>query len=435
MLHLLHAIPNPARIRQENEVTAPAAAADRAHVLDALRGFAIFGILLANMQHFTGWSMLDSATRAALPMAGASHAIEFLIAWFIDGKFYSIFSLLFGIGFAVMLGRADADGRDFRAYFRRRLSILLAIGLVHAVLIWYGDILTLYALLGFGLLWFRQRSNAQLARWVVVLFALPVLQYALILLLSGGGPAAPAADADQAAMMAEFTGTMATGSWIEVTMMNIGGLVFGRYPDLLFTGRAFKVLATFLIGLYVGRLGIWSEPERHLPLLRRVAFAGFAVGIPLNLLLARLMQTGDYYALKPLGLLQSAAYGIGVPALALGYAAGFVLLHQRPRWRGAMNALLAPAGRMALTNYIAHSIVAGAIFYGWGLGHFASVSLATGMAIAVAIFVAQLLACRLWLASFSFGPAEWLWRSLTLRRVQPMRRREAAVPASAALTG
>jgi uncharacterized protein len=407
-------------------MTAQAAAADRAHVLDALRGFAILGILLANMQHFTGWTFLDSAARAALPMAQANHAAEFLIAWFIDGKFYSIFSLLFGIGFAVMLTRAAADGRDFRAFFRRRLSILLAIGLTHAVLIWYGDILTLYALLGFSLLWFRERSDAQLGRWVAVLFALPVVQYGVMMLLAGGGTPDPAADASQAAMMADVTGTIATGSWVEVTTLNVGALVLGRYPDLIFTGRAFKVLATFLIGLCIGRLGIWSRPEQHLPLLRRVAIAGLAVGVPLNLLLARLMQSGDYYALKPLGLLQSAVYAVGVPALALGYAAAFVLLHQRPRWRGAMNALLAPAGRMALTNYLGHSIVAGAIFYGWGFGLFGSVGLAEGMAIAAVIFAAQVVACRLWLRAFSYGPAEWLWRSLTLRRMQPLRRRQAA---------
>jgi uncharacterized protein len=416
-------------------MTAPAAAADRAHVLDALRGFAILGILLANMQHFTGWTLLDPAARAALPMAEANHAAEFLIAWFIDGKFYSIFSLLFGIGFAVLLTRAAGDGRDFRAFFRRRLSILLAIGLTHAVLIWYGDILTLYALLGFSLLWFRERSDAQLARWIAVLFALPVVQYGVMMLLAGGGGAPdPAADASQAAMMAEVTATIATGSWLEVTTMNVGALVLGRYPDLIFTGRAFKVLATFLIGLCIGRLGIWSRPEQHLPLLRRVAIAGLAVGIPLNLGLARLMLTGDYYALKPLGLLQSAVYAVGVPALALGYAALFVLLHQRPRWRRAMDALLAPAGRMALTNYLTHSLVTGVIFYGWGFGRYGSVGLAEGMAIAAVIFAAQLLGCRLWLRAFSYGPAEWLWRSLTLRRMQPLRRRQAA-PAVGALAG
>jgi uncharacterized protein len=165
---------------QENDVTATAAVGDRAHVLDALRGLAIFGILLANMQHFTGWALLDSAARAALPLASANHVTEFLIAWFIDGKFYSLFSLLFGIGFAVMLTRAAGNGRDFRAYFRRRLSILLAIGLVHAVLIWYGDILTLYALLGFSLLWFRERSNAQLACWVGMAIAAAIFAAQLL---------------------------------------------------------------------------------------------------------------------------------------------------------------------------------------------------------------------------------------------------------------
>lgn len=393
---------------------------ERAAALDALRGLAVFGILLANMQHFSGWFFLSAEQRAALPTAQADAAAHFLINWFIDGKFYSLFSLLFGIGFAVLLVRADRAGRDFHAFFGRRLRILLAIGLVHAFGVWYGDILTLYALLGFALLAFRTRSDATLLRWALVLLALPVVQYAVMLVLFGGAAPDPAAEAARATFMSDVVRTMATGTWPEVARLNVGGVLLGRYPDLLFTGRPFKVLATFLLGLWIGRRGIWSHPGDHVALLRRVAAAGLAVGLPLNLGLALLMRSDAYYALQPAGLLQAVVYGVGVPALALGYAAAFALLWQAARAQRVLAGLV-PVGRMALSCYLMHSVIGAVLFYGWGLGRFGTVGIAPGLAVAAGIFVLQCIGCALWLRHFRHGPAEWLWRSLTLRTRQPLR--------------
>jgi uncharacterized protein len=384
----------------------------RADLLDALRGFAVCGILLGNVQHLSGWSFLSREQRAALPGTPVNDVASFLVNWFVDGKFYSLFSLLFGIGFAVLLVRAERDGRDFVAFFRRRLWLLLGFGLVHAYLIWLGDILTLYALLGFALLSFRTRSDATLLRWTAVLFALPVVQYGALMLLAGNIVPDPDALAENRAFMDGLVLTMATGTWPEITMLNIGGAIFGRYPDLLFTGRPFKVLATFLIGLWIGRHRVWAEPQAHLPLLRRVAITGLAVGVPLNLGLAFLMLGDGYYLLQPIGLVQSVVYAVGVPALALGYAASFALLWQRPGVRRVFTRFV-PAGRLALTNYIAQSVIATAIFNGWGLGWFGRLGLAASLGIALLILAAQLVASRLWIGAYRYGPLEWTWRSLT----------------------
>jgi uncharacterized protein len=263
---------------------------------------------------------------------------------------------------------------------------------------------------------------------------LPVVQYAVLLALFGGG--APPTAAEQAAQDAFFDGIVdrvATGSYVVALQENLAGLIEGRYPDILFTGRLFKVLAMFLLGLYVGRRRLFADPAAHRPLLRRVAACGLAVGLPANVALAALMETGAYYRLQPLGLVESLVYAAGVPALALAYAAGLALLFLHPAWPPRL-AVLALPGRMALTHYLAHSVVCMLAFGGYGLGYFGRVGLLAGTACAVAIFAAQVVLSRWWLARFRFGPAEWLWRSLTYGRRQPLRhpQRAAGEPVAAA---
>jgi uncharacterized protein len=400
--------------------SAPAApVAERFDLLDSLRGFALFGILLGNILNLSGYRFLSDARRAALPFSAADGPLEFLVRVFVEGKFYSLFSLLFGIGFAVLLVRSEAVGRSFRRFFSRRLSILLAIGLLHATLVWFGDILTLYALVGFALFLFYRRSDRTILTWSVVLFALPVVQYVAFFLLSGNQAPDPQAAAGQEAFFDAAVTRMATGSAFEVFTFNLQGLVFGRYPDLFFTGRPFKVLGTFLIGLYIGRHAIYAAPQQWRTLLRRVAVWGVIIGLPANVGMAILMERDVFYSLQPPGILQSLLYAIGVPSLALAYAAGFTLLWLRSR---EMLSYFSPAGRMALTNYLLQSTIFILIFTSYGGGYFGSVGVAAGLIIATLFFPLQVVLSTVWLRSFRFGPAEWLWRTLTYGKRQPMRR-------------
>src|SRR5437870_3439211 len=153
---------------------APLSVRERIEALDVLRGVAVGGILLANVLVFFGLFVIPPARAAALPTVAADHVAEFLERVFVDGKFYSTFSLLFGIGFGVQLTRG---GDDAVPRFRRRLRILFGIGAIHAFVIWAGDILMLYALLGFTMPWFARKPNRALMRWTVILLAVPTALY------------------------------------------------------------------------------------------------------------------------------------------------------------------------------------------------------------------------------------------------------------------
>ncbi|MBA2330696.1 MAG: DUF418 domain-containing protein [Flavisolibacter sp.] len=196
--------------------------------------------------------------------------------------------------------------------------------------------------------------------------------------------------------------------------MNIGGLIYGRYPDLIFTGRFFRVLAMFLLGFYITRRLLFAKLEEKKALLKKVMIAGAAIGIPMNIVLAMMMETNAYYAMQPTGIIQPLVYAYGVPALSPSYAAAMALIFISRR----QNILLffAPVGQMALTNYLMQSIICTIIFMGYGFEWFAIVSMLYLLFIGLAIYVAQVLFSRWWMSRYRFGPMEWLWRRLTYRQ-------------------
>lgn len=416
---------------------APVPPAERIRLIDGLRGFALLGVLLINLGHFTLFWGVPADQKAALATAGWDQVTQFLLEIFVRGKFYSLFSLLFGLGFAIQMLRAEERGGDFLSSFRRRLVVLMAIGLVHLTFIWDGDILVLYALLGFLLVPFRRARDRTLLVTAGALIASPILLDAVIM-LSGGrlDPGAPLLWVGRAI----YEGAFGYSDDLQVTFQHLlsGGVVeflkyvlpgpFYRYADLLSTHRLPKVFGMFLVGLWLGRRQVFREIEAHRPLLRRVLVWGLALGLPANLALAYLVEAPGAAPFTPLGLLETTAYAVGVAPLALAYAAGFALLWQRARWAERLS-IFAPVGRMALTNYLLQSVVGIGLFYGIGLGLGGRVSAVFLPLVALAIFVPQLALSDLWLRSFRFGPLEWLWRCLTYRRWQPLRIR----PAGAAL--
>ncbi|MGB5081047.1 MAG: hypothetical protein WBO23_09935, partial [Burkholderiales bacterium] len=247
---------------------------ERIEALDVLRGVAVGGILLANVLVFFGIFVLPADRAAALPTAARDAVALFLDKVFVDGKFYSIFSLLFGIGFGLQLARG---GDAALPRFKRRLRILLAIGAIHAVLIWAGDILMLYALLGFTMPWFARKSNRELVRWVVILLAVPTALYLVALaawtMLASGAPATQP-DAGMPATILAFFEAMGTGG---VKDAFIGNLIFlaARWGDLIVTMRFPKVLGMFVVGLWAVRAGLAQAPANHRGTLVRWALLGW----------------------------------------------------------------------------------------------------------------------------------------------------------------
>lgn len=386
--------------------------------LDALRGFALFGIFLLNLAQLSGFIYMKPADMAALPTAALDRPIALVIVWLGYGKFYSLFSLLFGIGFALQLESAARTGDAGLHRFMRRLLVLLAIGLVHLTFIWEGDILTLYALLGFALIPMRRLSQRALLVSVAILLVLPVVEQALIVVSDGAlDPGAPLLEMGKQwqqrlgfAADAEPYPILKYAGWAEALRFQISGFWF-RYADLLTTGRPFKVLAMFALGLWVGRSGMLRAMDAWVPTLRRVRRWAFALGLPAALVQA-LMFLGGTPSSSPPSIAAAAAYALGVAPLAVGYASHAALLWLRPSWNDRMSRLI-PAGRMALTNYLMQTAVGIFLFYGVGLGLMGSFGPAGWPPIALAVFGLQCVLSWWWLSRHPFGPMEWLWRRAT----------------------
>jgi uncharacterized protein len=383
---------------------------ERILALDVVRGVAVGGILLANILVFFGLTFLPPDRAAALNHTAADHAALLLERVLVDGKFYSTFSLLFGIGFGVQLSRGGAVALP---RFKRRLRILLGIGAIHAFFIWAGDILMLYALLGFTMPWFARKSNRDLLRWTVILLAVPTALYivALAVWIILGGGAAQQPGGPPANVLRLFA-AIGTGG---IKDAFIGNLVFlaGRWADLFATVRFPKVLGMFVLGLWTVRTGIALSPSNHRETLVRWSALGWGIGLPTNLIGAWALEHWPYLPPSIGGLLGVVMQAIGVPMLAIGYATTVALLVVDGR-RFIM--VFGPVGRMALTNYLMHSIICVTLSYGFGFGLWWRTGAAKAMAIAAAIIVVQIPLSALWLSRYRYGPVEWIWRRLTYAR-------------------
>lgn len=394
-------------------------AAERIEVLDALRGFALLGIIIINVREWAGWYALQPAEKDAVSGGPASTWwYDFLATSLVEGKFYTIFSFLFGLGFALQLSRIQRRGLDGIRIFRRRLLLLLAIGLIHMTFLWHGDILTLYALLGLLLPLFTSWSDRRLLVLAMFLILLPIAGVALVHLAQVDPDlrlyelgerlfAALGGDDDRwrtwllrEDFRSYFAWTLASPPF------RIGGFFESwRIP---------KVLAIMLLGLLAGRKLVAGKLLEDRALLRRVAVFGLLIGIPANIgygLIGGLWQQEFSRVLTA-----TALYAIGVVPLGLAYAACFVLLW--PVARKVLALFVAP-GRMALTNYLSQTILGIIIFYGIGFGLYRSLGPWEFTGVAVAIFAAQVVWSRLWLRHVKQGPMEWLWRLGTYAGQRP----------------
>jgi uncharacterized protein len=401
-------------------VTATSPTTDRIAALDVLRGVAVAGILAANVLVFFGLFMIPADRAAALPTARADAIVSFIEKTLVDGKFYSVFSLLFGIGFGLQLARGGVAALP---RFRRRLRILLAIGAVHAFVIWAGDILMLYALLGFTLPWFARKSSRELLRWAVILLAIPTALYVVALvpwlLLRSGAPPVSTDTGAPASILSIFE-AMGRGGVKDAV---VGNLVFVaiRWADLFVTVRFPKVLGMFVLGLWVVRAGIAQSPANHRALLARWSLLGVGLGLPLNLVAAWALHRWPYVPPSLGGLLGVVMQAAGVPLLAIGYAATVALLVVNGR---RLISVFAPVGRMALTNYLMHSVMCVVLSYGFGFGLWWRIGASTAVLIAAAIVLVQIPLSAWWLSRYRFGPVEWVWRRLTYG--QPLELRAAS---------
>lgn len=391
----------------------PTPAKERHVILDALRGLALLGIALANFPEFALWTFLSPNEQQVMTTAKVDEVVHFMQYLLIDGKFYTIFSLLFGIGFSLILRRHPVS------LFLRRMVFLMFIGFCHLMFIWSGDILLLYACGGMLLSLFIKLKDKVLLVLAVALIILPV---GLDALTEFGG--------------FDFAGPFYDAWWSEATRQGITeenfatwlrdadsyGQMFAflsqganeRIWEFVNGHRLPKVVGLFILGYLAGKHQLYVRLQ-ELP-LRKVFLCSLSVGFPTSLLYAWSATHSHCWG----ATIHSLLYTISVIQLAFSYVSVFCTLFcERPDNR--FFEWLAAPGRMALSNYISHSLIGVLLFYGLGFGLGCSFGLVYAELTALSVFVLQIIVSKCWLIYFRFGPLEWLWRMLTYRRYFPIK--------------
>jgi uncharacterized protein len=376
--------------------------ARRSERIDALRGCAVFGILVVNVWSFVyGYAIYRYGLQDALPLADQLAVL--FVAAFAEQKFYPIFAFLFGAGFALQTGRLPATP----AYLRR-LHWLLLVGLLHGTLIWFGDILTAYAVTGLLLVALAGRPLRELLGPLRLLVLVN-----LIILIGYGAVTAISHDAALEDIVAQVIdahhahAVYTQGSGGDIALARVGDFGWNLFGFFIFVPR---LALLFLLGVFAVRLGWLTRPECHRVLWRRVLVVGLAAGIPLNSWWAvvALSEVVRPFAPLPGAGLAAALVDLSGPCLAAAYVAAFMLVRERlVRW-------LVPVGKMALTNYLTQSLVLSVLLQGFGLG--AMLSRAQLLALCFGVMACQLLLCRWWLARYAQGPVEAAWRRFSRSR-------------------
>ena len=410
-----------ARVPPARPAAGPTPAGERLPLLDAVRGAALGGILLANLMSFFAVSMLGGEQRLAMSWGWAGEHVLFAINWLVEGKFYSVFSILLGIGFALQAGRSarrSAPPADFARFFRRRMWVLVAIGLVHMYVFWAGDILTLYGAMGLLLPSLAKLGGRVRAALIGALFLVPLGTHALILSTEGRlDPRTPFAAAGTAlregAAGPERTALdlFADGSGTDYHVWNTATAVV-RPGAYLQQGRPAKVLFLFVLGAWLGAGVLPRLGTMRRSLWLTVALGG-VVGLTGSFVYATIKAATDStFLMSGAGLLQTTAYTLGTAPLALAYLAAAVLMW-RTSWGRSGLGWFVPLGRMALTVYLTQSVIQLAVFTSLGLGLAGRVPVVWIPVVAALVLVAQRHGCSWWLARHERGPAEWVWRRLT----------------------
>lgn len=426
------------RLPQSGYWVAPISPENRITALDALRGFALLGILFVNIMSFSGVATLDQEWTGF-----ADRTVQGFIQFFVVSKFLSLFAMLFGIGFAIQIARLEEKTSNYLSIYVRRLLILFLFGAVHLVLD-PAEVLHMYALCGMLTFLFRGVSLKALLLWALLLMPLPHLHTAIVSTLASAETSSQVVvvqtelqsnqslaneneDTDAGYIWNPYATERAVRVHSEGTLSEV--LVY----NVQFTANRFAgswvsylwmlvPLPLMLIGVFIGRSRILERISDEIPLLRKTFWLGLAFGIvgnwfSLNVLVGWASMGGW----NPwIGSAANVLYMMASWSMALAYGAGIILLLQRVIWKKILTPLQA-VGRLALTNFLLQTLICTTLFYSYGLGLYGKVDPVDAALLALAIYSFQIALSLLWTRYFLFGPAEWLWRSLTYGQLQPMR--------------
>lgn len=382
----------------------------RIYTLDVIRGVAVMGILAMNI---IGFALPEQAyfNPLSIGMASLADRLSWLIDFlFIDGRMRGLFSFLFGASMLLVIERADAAGQASTQVHFARMAWLLLFGLLHFYLIWWGDILALYALIGMIAWFFVYRSPATLLHWGILLVfaqaAIEVQTIAAEAILPSSAPLQSGQVTDAIALY--------RSGFADIAAHRIKEQLFFPFLSVLLSG--WETLGYMLLGMAALKSGfLTGEWSRRVYV--RIAVAGFVIGLPIYALLAW-AQISSNFSAASVRTWNFAATTPVRPIMVVAYAAVIILLSFR---QGPLTQRVAAVGRAAFTNYLGTSLIMTSLFYGWGLGWFGTLGRAELWLVVLPTWVLMLLWSKVWLDRFRYGPLEWLWRSLARGRVQPMR--------------
>lgn len=395
----------------------------RIEIIDILRGFALLGIIFMNMSFFSGYMFMPFEELKQISNFELDNKLYNFLEVIVTGKFYTIFSILFAVGFYIQFNKNRDRTADFFRTYRRRLFILLIIGILHT-LFWYGDILLTYSIFGFILILFRNVKPKKLLRWSLFFLLLPFLfDFALLLFIEVFKPNIPA-NTDEIPMSrvsypdmlnVDVINTFRDGSVIEIFKLNIHNFIW-KHLGYIPTGGYFKFLGIFLLGYYMASIEFFKKTPKSIKLIVIVLICGIIITIASKFL------KGNVYGLPTL---QSIRYKflslVGQLLISISYIMAIIKIAQTTIGKKVFKYLI-PVGRTALSNYLIQTVLMVVLFYNFGFGLFGKIGLTLTFVIAVIIVAIQIILSNIWLKHYRFGPFEWAWRSLTYKKRIKIRR-------------
>jgi len=395
---------------------------DRIAVVDVLRAYSLFGIIVTHS--VTGFVAGQTPSPDFMLFSSFDRVVSQLEHLLTYGKFFTIFSFLFGLSFAIQLRNATQKGVGFSGRFTWRLTVLALIALVHGAF-FTGDILIVYALLGLLLIPFRNLKTRTLVIIALVLvFNIPGLLLGIAQV--SAPPPTPEQLAARAAVAAPFLQTMQrmyelkqSGSLAELIPLNLTIGLLSKFAFMIFTGRLWITFGLFLLGMVAGRLEIFSDTEANRAFFRRLLWPAAAVAVVTTIV--EIVHPTGFQLSSVVDLLAWFSFTLQQVSLSTFYVAAVTLLYWRRPSSGLLPAL-APLGRMGLTTYLGQSAFGILLFYGIGFGMLGKWGVAAAVGAAIAFYILQVLLAQAWMTRFRLGPVEWLWRSLTYFKLQPISR-------------
>jgi len=395
---------------------------ERIAVVDVLRAYSLFGIIVTHS--ITGFVAGQTPSPDFMLVSSLDRLVATLEHLLTFGKFFTIFSFLFGLSFAIQMSNAAQKGVGFSGRFTWRLAVLGMIALVHGAF-FTGDILIVYALLGLLLIPFRRlKTRTLLIIALLLVFNVPGV------LLNIAQLAAPPPTPEQLAARAEFGAQFLqtlqrmfeikqSGTLGELVPLNLTVGMLSKFAFMIFTGRLWITFGLFLLGMCAGRLEIFRDTEINRRFFRRLLWPAAAVALVTTVI--EIVHPSGFQISSATDLLASFSFTLQQVSLSTFYVAAVTLLYWRRPASGLLPAL-APLGRMGLTTYLGQTVFGILLFYGVGFGMLGKLGAAAAVGSAIAFYVLQILLARAWMTRFRLGPVEWLWRSLTYLKLQPIAR-------------